>query len=291
MNKLCSNWAPLVTDVEIITPQPDFYDGLRFDSENILIYQELGELIVRAQDVPILPNFFAEAKAPKGIPDIATRQALYDGAFGARGIHHIRSITTDNELDGKACTFSATYASGMLQLFAHFITQPKGPHTALHYHMSNLGAWCLCGSIREFRAGVTAFRNLRDHAYRIRTELAEAAERRLRAVKQPEQPQPVQPQPPHIAADPRPNDINIVSEQVATQASSKVTASPAAVDFQEATAAKVKRARRPPRKGRDNQPPTRALNKGRKAKTNRKPSSTIEHTRMSQTSSIGTGNE
>ena len=288
MNKLCSNWAPLVTDEALVTPQPDFYDGLRLNSENILINEQFDKLIVPAHDeVPFLPNFFAEVKAPKGIADIATRQALYDGALGARGIYHIRSVTNDNELDGKACTFSATYASGMLQLFAHFVSQPHGPNTALNYHMTNLGAWSLIG--KEFRAGVVAFRNLRHHAYKIRTELAEAAECRLRALKQPEQPE--QLDRPQTASDSRPNDHNVVPEQTLSQAIPKMPVAPAAVGFQEATAAKAKRPRIHTRRRRENNPQTRASNKGRKANGNKKPSSTRKSARMSQKLAIGAGSQ
>ncbi|KAL8824664.1 MAG: hypothetical protein Q9191_004902 [Dirinaria sp. TL-2023a] len=118
------------------------------------------------------------------------RQALYDGAFEARGIYHTRANGAGNELDGKAYTFSATYASGGVKLYAHFVTQPDGPNTALHYHMCPIGGGMVDNSAKDFRAGVTAFRNLRDLAYRMRTKFADAAEFRLRAQNESEQSNP-----------------------------------------------------------------------------------------------------
>ncbi|EGE08380.1 hypothetical protein TEQG_07490 [Trichophyton equinum CBS 127.97] len=61
--------------------------------------------------LPITPNFFLEAKGPNGSPAVATRQAYYNGALGARGIRRLRLYnilklytthpTTPRESDGR----------------------------------------------------------------------------------------------------------------------------------------------------------------------------------------------
>ena len=184
MDKSCTNWAPLVSDAELVTPQPDHYDGIRAGPENKLLRQYLDKIIVPAADAPFLPNFFIEAKAPRGSMDIATRQAVYDGAFGARAMHFTRNTGNFDgnfdDFDSKSYTFSATYASGVLKLYAHFLTQSDGPTTKICYCMSPLGAWGLEHTVELFRAGVTAFRNLRDVSHQMRTELADVATHNLR---------------------------------------------------------------------------------------------------------------
>lgn len=182
MNKPCTNWAPLVTDAELVTPQPDYYDGIRTGPENKLLRQHHDRIIVPAADAPFLPNFFTEVKAPRGSIDVATTQAVYDGAFGARAMHCIRNTGSSNDFDSKAYTFTATYASGTLGLYAHFVTKGDGPATSTYYHMIPLGGWTLWHSVKTFREGVTAFRNLRDLAHRMRTELADITTQKLQAL-------------------------------------------------------------------------------------------------------------
>jgi hypothetical protein len=47
------------------------------------------------QDLPIAPNFFLAAKGPDGSASVAKRQACYDGALGARGIHSLQEYGKD----------------------------------------------------------------------------------------------------------------------------------------------------------------------------------------------------
>jgi hypothetical protein len=42
-------------------------------------------------DLPIVPNFFLEVKGPDGSVAVARRQACYDGALGARGMHELQA--------------------------------------------------------------------------------------------------------------------------------------------------------------------------------------------------------
>ena len=82
-----------LTDGSISKAKPDFYDGSRPIDLHKDIREELGPYIVPSTNTaaPCLPNFFTEGKGPNGNAAICKRQALYDGAMGARGIHEIRS--------------------------------------------------------------------------------------------------------------------------------------------------------------------------------------------------------
>ncbi|KAK3311472.1 uncharacterized protein B0T15DRAFT_482486 [Chaetomium strumarium] len=57
-------------------------------SRQNVLFTELAPLTSTYDEVhasvPVAPNFFLEAKAPKGAADVLKRQACYDGAYGAR---------------------------------------------------------------------------------------------------------------------------------------------------------------------------------------------------------------
>ena len=82
-----------LTDGSITKAKPDYYDGSRPADLNKQIREELGPYIVPSTNTaaPCLPNFFTEGKGPNGSTAVCKRQALYDGALGARGIHELRS--------------------------------------------------------------------------------------------------------------------------------------------------------------------------------------------------------
>ena len=63
-----------------------------------------------------------EVKGPDGSGAVAKRQACYDGAVGARGIHALRSFGVKDPktvYDNNAYTITSAYhsATGTLQLF------------------------------------------------------------------------------------------------------------------------------------------------------------------------------
>ena len=182
-SKPSPNWAPLFEDTSLVTPVPDFYDGLRPSPENKLLRQHLNKFIVPAVDGPSLPNFFFEGKSPNGTSAVVMRQALHFGALGCRGIYHVRAFTEGDRQDGRAHTFSFTFVNGTLKLYAHFLRQSQGSATEFHYHMCPLGAWTLENSAEDVRRAIIAFRNFRDEAARIRNELAQAASQKLQALK------------------------------------------------------------------------------------------------------------
>lgn len=182
LNIYCSSWNPLVANSMVVTPQPDYLEGINIKPENRLIREHLREFAVPAADAPILPNLFIEAKAPTGNAKVALRQAVYDGAFGARAMEVIRTVAGNNTFDGKAYTFSATYAAGTLRLYAHFMGEPESVDSSPRYHLTQLGSWALDNSVKTFREGATAFRNLRDKAHQIRNEFADAVTSKLQAL-------------------------------------------------------------------------------------------------------------
>ena len=184
MNKLCTGWARLFPDIELSRAKPDYLEGLSSGSESRLLRQQLKAYVAPLEKGPCLPNFFLELKGPDGTIECAMRQALYDGALGARGMLYARrAATTDNEFDEVAYTFSGIYASENLRLYAHWVTQPLGDNTAYHYHMYLLGQFFMTTSAEDCQTAVMAFRNLRDHAAQLRTSIGKEAERKYRIME------------------------------------------------------------------------------------------------------------
>lgn len=171
----CLNWAPLFEDVELTGPQPDKYEGLEITEEDRMLREHLDKFIVPAHDGEFLPNFFVEGKNPDGSARIVLNQAIYHGTLGCRGIHETRVLAEEDATDEKACTFSATYSARQLTLYAHFVRKYDDDSDARHYQMWQIGSWVINGSSEQARVAMTAFRNVRDEACKIRTALAKAA--------------------------------------------------------------------------------------------------------------------
>ena len=56
--------------------------------------------------IPYLPNFLTEGKWPNRNTAVCKRQALYDGALGARGIYELRSyVDLETAYDNKENQF------------------------------------------------------------------------------------------------------------------------------------------------------------------------------------------
>ncbi|KAK4107609.1 hypothetical protein N656DRAFT_772451 [Canariomyces notabilis] len=145
----------------------------------------LNKLIVptRHASAPVAPNFFLETKGPSGGADVALRQALHDGAIGARAMHSLQNYGAEEPtFDGNAYTYSSTYhaGTGTLQLYAHHVAPPTAPDGRPEYHMSQIEAYALTGSRKRFVEGATAFRNARDMARRHRDGFIQSANARAR---------------------------------------------------------------------------------------------------------------
>lgn len=183
----CGNWAPLLSQLsekaDLVTAQPDYCEGNAQDARSMQIRRDLDSYIVPSLhfNVPFLPNFFVEAKGEEGSLAVARRQTCYDGALGARGMHHLQNYSLPIAFDNNAYTVTAVFLSGRLDVYAHHLTQPEGPGPQPHYHMTPVFTSCLDASVESFREGVTAFRNLQDMAHEYREQFILDAKRRLGA--------------------------------------------------------------------------------------------------------------
>jgi hypothetical protein len=91
-------------------------------------------------DLPIAPNFFLAAKRLDGSIAVAGRQAGYDGALGARGIHSLQSYVQDEPAyNNNAYTVTSIYHGGQLKMYTSHPTQPSGPGNRPEYLKSTLG--------------------------------------------------------------------------------------------------------------------------------------------------------
>ena len=169
-----------LTDGSITKAKPDCYDGSRPADLNKQIREELGPYIVPSTNTaaPCLPNFFTEGKGPNGSTAVCKRQALYDGALGARGIHVLRSyIHPETAYDNNAYTITSTYhgGSGTLTMYTTHPAPSKDPKTSTEYRMTQLNSFAVTGNPDYFRQGASALRNARDWAKEKREELMIAA--------------------------------------------------------------------------------------------------------------------
>ena len=169
-----------LTDGSITKAQPDFYDGATPDESNKQIRADLGSYIVPSSNTtaPCLPNFFTEGKGADGSSAVCKRQALYDGALGARGVHALRSYIEGNTLyDNNAYTITSTYhgGSGALKLYTTHPTPSTNPERVVEFRMTQLRGWDMTDNADTFRKGATALRNARDWAQEKRKELITAA--------------------------------------------------------------------------------------------------------------------
>ncbi|KAK3178843.1 hypothetical protein OEA41_000980 [Lepraria neglecta] len=169
-----------LTDGSITKAQPDFYDGSRPADLKKCIREELGQYIVPSTNTaaPCVPNFFTDGKGPNGNTAVCKRQALYDGALGARGIHELRShVDPHTAYDNNAYTITSTYhgGTGDLTIYTTHPTRPNDAQTLNEYRMIQLRGWKLTDTADTFRQGASALRNARDWANEKREELIAAA--------------------------------------------------------------------------------------------------------------------
>jgi hypothetical protein len=170
-----------LTDGTLAPGNPDLYYGARPEQLNRQVRNKLsGHIIPSTQrDLPIAPNFFLAAKGPDGSLAVAGRQACYDGALGARGLHSLQSYGKDETVsDNKAYTITSIYHGGQLKMYTSHPTQPTGPGGRPEYHMTQVNAWSMTGNPETFRKGAAAYRNARDWAKEQRDEAIKQANER-----------------------------------------------------------------------------------------------------------------
>ncbi|KAI0550178.1 hypothetical protein F4679DRAFT_222462 [Xylaria curta] len=179
-----------ITNEDATRPKPDFFDGSPLGNidKKIRDDKHMYSLVVPTKHltVPVVPNFFLEAKRQDGSAAVMKRQACYDGAYGARAMHGLQNygeeIPTYNR---HAYTFSSTYhaGTGTLQLYAHHSTAPTPSQDRPEYHMTQLDGYQMTGNPKTFVEGATAFRNARDLAKQYRDGFAKEANSRARQIK------------------------------------------------------------------------------------------------------------
>lgn len=160
------NLEPM-TDGTLVDAKPDFYDGAHPEQIDKRVQKELAPYVIplTQQHAPLLSNFFTEAKGADGSAAVAKRQACYNGALGARGMHSLQSFgmgSSKETYDNNAYVITSTYHNGNLKLYTTHPVCAADPSNSVEYHMTQVGGWDLTGSSVQFRQGASAFRNARD---------------------------------------------------------------------------------------------------------------------------------
>ncbi|KAH8709222.1 hypothetical protein HC256_009145 [Beauveria bassiana] len=173
-----------MTDGTTVDAVPDLYDGIDPDNVGKAVRQDLNKTIIPTthSTAPVVPNFFLEAKAPRGGADVAKRQACLDGALGARAIHTLQAYGEETPeetgkpiYDGNAYVFSSTYHDGTLKIYTHHVTAPTAEGLRPGYHMTQVRTFGMTDTRETFIAGATAIRNARDLARQRREDFLQAA--------------------------------------------------------------------------------------------------------------------
>ncbi|OJD24584.1 hypothetical protein ACJ73_04049 [Blastomyces percursus] len=165
------NIAPL-TDGTLAQAKPDHFYGALPEQLDRQIRNELCDYIIPStqDDLPMVPSVFLEAKGPDGFLAVATRQACYDGALGARGMHALQSYQQDGSrstYDNSAYTLTSTYHGGTLKLYTTHLTEPEDRGRLPEYIMTQLNAWGMNGNLETFRRGACAYQHAQGKEGRI----------------------------------------------------------------------------------------------------------------------------
>ncbi|KAL2832140.1 hypothetical protein BDW59DRAFT_115860 [Aspergillus cavernicola] len=188
---LFKNLAHL-TDGTLANAKPDFYHSAPLNQLNLDIQKQLNNQIIPSSQSnrPIAPNFLVEAKDHAGSACVARRQALYNGALGARAMHSLQQFGHEDssnmpaDYDDKAYTMTSTYQDGTLGLYATHPTRSRdnnNPDRHTDYVMTQFGQWALHGNPETFQQGITAYRNARDMTKEQRDKFIRQANERYAA--------------------------------------------------------------------------------------------------------------
>lgn len=179
-------------DPELSVPKPDKYYGARTSQIDERVRGDVDKYIIasKSKHRPAAPNFFLEGKGASRGPDVAQRQAMYDGAVGAQAMLQLQNYgELQLEYDENACTVSATYhpTTGTLQMYA---THPRESASGgAVYYMTQMGAYAMTHGPETFHSGAAAFRNARDWTQRQRDRFitnANTTAQNTGAIRQPD---------------------------------------------------------------------------------------------------------
>ncbi|KAG5756705.1 hypothetical protein H9Q70_000683 [Fusarium xylarioides] len=164
-----------LTDGTLVPGNPDLYYGARPEQLHRKVRRDLEGKIIPStqQDLPIVPNFFLAVKGPDGSLSVASRQACYDGALGARGILSLQSYCCEDrqlQYDNDAYTLTSIYHGGQLKMYTMHPIAPSKVNAQPQFVMTLVKAWVLTSDVDAFREGVSAFRNGRDWTMQQRDE-------------------------------------------------------------------------------------------------------------------------
>ncbi|KAF2195611.1 hypothetical protein K469DRAFT_722769 [Zopfia rhizophila CBS 207.26] len=156
-------------------------DGtLKFKSGNPDVYyvrDELSSKIIPStqHDLPMAPNFFLAAKGPDRSAAVAKRQACYNGALGARGMHSLLSYKKDEPVyNNNAYAITSTYHDGTLKMYTSHVAQPRSPGGRPQYHMTQLRFFAITDTRDTCAAGLQANEAIKQANERANSAEAEA---------------------------------------------------------------------------------------------------------------------
>lgn len=92
-----------------------------------------------------LPNFFTKGKGPNRNTAVYKRQALYDGAVGARGVHKLRSYVNSEMADNNNIytIISTYYYSSLLTVYTFHPTTSKNTTNPTKYYITQLRSFAI----------------------------------------------------------------------------------------------------------------------------------------------------
>ena len=154
-----------LTDGTLVSGNPDIYYGARPEQLDRRVRNELSGHIIPStlNDLLIAPNFFLAAKGSDGSSAVTGRQASYDGALGARGMHSLQSYGQEKSVfDKNAFTITSIYHDGQLKMYTSHPIQPISLEHRPEYCMTQLRSFAMTDTANTFRQGAAAFRNMRD---------------------------------------------------------------------------------------------------------------------------------
>ena len=164
-----NNLEPL-TEVMLTCASPDFYDGASAARIHPDVRKKLSGFIQPSTrpELPFVPNFFLEVKRLLGGDGgVLARQALHNGALGARAMHELRSfgIPDSDRTYCNADTITAAFIQGSsLKFYSMHYGAPDQDSGISDKYMYLLAGHSLDDSYESFLAGATAFCNAREWA-------------------------------------------------------------------------------------------------------------------------------
>ncbi|KAF2844171.1 hypothetical protein T440DRAFT_523705 [Plenodomus tracheiphilus IPT5] len=174
-----------LTDGTLKPGNPDVYYGARPEQLSRKVRDELNDQIIPStqHDLPTVPNFFLAAKGPDGSAAVAKRQACYDGALGARGMHRLLSYGQGEPVYNNAATITSIYHDGTLKMYTSHIAPPPSAGDRPEYHMTQVNTWGLTGNLEACQNGLRAYRNAQDWCKEQRDKAIRQANERANSIE------------------------------------------------------------------------------------------------------------